>query len=143
MAEMLSPAPKSEELRNLHLVSNALAFHSKHISLTLEESACPQLPCQVFALQAKKVPIGERFLIATRDPLKNRTQVHFEFEVLNNNNLCLFGPDGKEIVDGAPIALQNLLKGQEIKIDTLALFKPGKNLPLPIQALRKPATSQA
>ncbi len=115
IAEFLSPPQKSYELRNLHIAYDALNYPPGFFDFTLHEIPSPN-PTPVYALRADGLPVQERFLFASHDPLKKTVTVHFEFKALENNTLQILSRTGEEIAEEAPLALKEVLKGQEVEL---------------------------
>lgn len=117
LAEWVAPPQKSTELYNQHLANDLMDQSPDSFTFTLKEQ--PVLTTSkgsfpLYVLKADGIPKGERFLFASFDPLKERTTFHFEFEVLENNDLKIFTSAGEEIASEHPVVLKDLLESQPV-----------------------------
>lgn len=119
LQEVLLSPKQASVLRNEHLVREVLFHSSSSSALAVEKIDSLALPLvsNAYALQGVGLPVEERMLLASYDPLRDKITVHLEFELQKDNMLQIFGTD--EIVRETPLVLKNILQGQEVE---LALF---------------------
>lgn len=89
----------------LHTVSESLAYPSSTFSLEIQAAdplttAKGQFP--LILLKGDQIPLGERFIFATIDPLTQKIDPRFEFEVLSNGYLQIFDRQGIRIEKHIP-----------------------------------------
>jgi hypothetical protein len=139
LEEVLAPQEKAVSLRNRHIAAESLHQPRGPFDFTLEEVPVTLAArgAPVYFLKGNGLPMHERFLLASFDPLKETTVAHVEFEVLEGNNLLIITPKGNEIAEEIPLVLKDLLQGQAID---LALISKTKNTctrtsftPLPLE----------
>ncbi len=125
LQELLTTPRQSTVLRNEHLVRDALSYQSSSAGFSIEklDSLSHPLASTFYALQGASIPSEERLLLASYDPLRDQIAVHLEFELLADNTLQVYTPQGSESVREAPLVLKELLPGQEIELALISKEK--------------------
>ena len=121
------PAPQAFELSNMHFALKSLNDPSAGFSLTLSPlESLPSKPRSfpVYALKADGIPLHERFLLISFDPLKKTVAPQFEFEALEDHRLLIITADGEEISEEAPVVVKEFLKGQTIWLAAISKEHP-------------------
>lgn len=116
--ELLLSPKQSMALRNEHIVQDALFYSPSSAQFSIEKLDTLTLPhaANFYALQGFSLPVEERCLLASYDPLRGKIAVQLEFRLLADHTLEIYTPEGSEIVREAPLVLKNLLQGQEVDL---------------------------
>jgi len=117
-SELLAPTrQEASELRNQHWVNEALRYESTAGELSLGEIDSFSIPriSHLYTLRAQGLPVGERLVLESYDPLTQKAQYHFEFQMLEDGTLQILDPKG-EVVEDAPFAVKGILKGQAVDL---------------------------
>ncbi len=124
LQELMLPPPMAQTARVEHFVREALLYSSaSSAAFAVEKIDSLNLPLisNAYALQGIDLPTQERLLLASYDPLKDKITIHFEFELLENNMLKIFGTE--ETVRETPLVLKNILQGQEVELALISKEK--------------------
>ena len=118
VAEDVAPLQSPYELRQERFVINSIGNPPAPFSLRLEPD---------FTLTADGIPMNERFVLASFDPLKKTAMPFFEFETLPDKKLAFFTPAGEPIAEMPPIVLKDYLKGQTVYLAAISKKNPTCN----------------
>jgi len=125
-AEYVAPAEQLFDLRNMHFALDTLDDPAAGFSLTLtplQYTASQQRSFPIYALRADGIPVHERFLLVSYDPLKGTATTQFEFEALEDHTLRIISSKGEETAEEAPIIIKDFLKGQTIWLAAISKEK--------------------
>lgn len=95
-----------EKLRDAWIVEESLGNPSQEFTLSLDPS---------FILKGDRLPQGERFIFAVVDPVTEKIDVRFEFEVFEDGDLCIYDQNGTKTAHEIPfVAAEGLVVGKPI-----------------------------
>ena len=123
LEEYLAPSVKAFDLKNMHFALEALDDPAGSFSLTLaplKPIAERKKSFPIYALRADGLPLHERFLLVSFDPLKKIATPLFEFEALEDQTLRLTTNQGDTIMEEAPVIIKDFLKGQTIYLAAIS-----------------------